>query len=110
MDAKHSENVSVDGDRYHCRCEFLYLPALVWTEPETQSQSRLRRIGKETKTQDHNPDDSRTDVDYNRRLSTLSSIFILFIESFIKIKEQLDTYLFLHYFQFEPFQFFYLIR
>ena len=64
----------------------------------------------QTKTQDHNPDDSRTDVDYKRRLSILSSIFILFIESFIEIKEQLDTYLFVHYFQFEHFQFFYLIR
>ena len=47
---KPYENDSVDGERFHCGCVFLYLPGLVWTGPETQSQSRLRRIGKETKT------------------------------------------------------------
>ena len=59
-------NDSVAGDSFHRGSAFLHLPGLVWTGPEAQSQSRLRRIGKETKTQDHNPDDSRTDVDYNR--------------------------------------------
>ena len=58
----HSENVR---NHFHCGCAFLQLPGLVWMGRETQSQSCLRRIDKETKTQDHNPNDSRID-DYNQ--------------------------------------------
>ena len=58
MDAKHSENDSVDGDRFHCGCALLHLPGLVWTGPETQSQSRLRRIGKVTRPQPRRQQDS----------------------------------------------------
>ena len=44
VDTKHNkryENGSVDGDRFHCDCAFLYLPGLVWTGPHSHSLSEL---------------------------------------------------------------------
>ena len=33
VDAKHSENDSVNGGLFHCGCAFLHLPGLVWMGP-----------------------------------------------------------------------------
>ena len=35
------ENDSVDGDRFHCECVFLYLPGLVWTGPHSHRLNDL---------------------------------------------------------------------
>ena len=98
---KRYENDSVDGDRFHWGCAFLHLPGLVWglrrnhkvaydelAKKQRHKTTTLTTAGQTSITTCH---------------IKFSSIFILFIESFIVITEQLDTYLFVHYFLFEQF-------